>query len=137
MKTELIKEGTIGKLQAQLTKERKYVRLAEQAETKRMEAVKEWFTAKKLPLDDMSTTKMLINLDNDKDVQDLEQITVELAEIIIKLKQQEQLNQDLINQSMQFVQLSLNMLNPSIQNMNYGKNNSKQTAKLSVFDSKA
>ena len=64
-------------------------------------------------------------------------MTIELTKAITQLKQQEQLNQALIQQSMQFVQLSLDILNPTIQTMNYGKNREDAGSKRSVFDSKA
>jgi len=135
-KTEIVKDGSTEKLQALLVKERKYVRLAEQAETKRMEEVTEWFTSQQLPLDDISITYILENIGDEKQKKLLEELTLDLTETILKLKQQEKLNQDLLHQSMEFVQLSLEMLSPSIQNMNYGKD-SFASNKLSVFDSKA
>ena len=72
-----------------------------------------------------------------KDKKQLEASAVKLTEALIALKQQEQLNIALIQQSMQFVQLSLDLLSPSLTNMNYGKEQKDQPINRSVFDSKA
>lgn len=56
--------------------------------------------------------------------------------VLSDLKQQEALNAELIQQSMQFIHLSLNTLEPSIQSMNYG-NQRQEAPKRSLFDSKA
>lgn len=137
-KTEIVKEGSIEKLQSLLVKERKTVRVIEQAEAKRKAEVEEWFSERKLSLDDATITGMLEILDDQGESEKLEKATVALTEVITRLIQQEQLNHQLINQSMQFVQLSLDTMNPSIQNMNYGNKNKELSAvKRSAFDSKA
>lgn len=137
-KTGIVKEGSIEKLQSLLVKERKTVRVIEQAEAKRKAEVDEWFTERKLPLDDATITGMLEILDDPVQSEKLEQATVALTEVITRLIQQEQLNHQLINQSMKFVQLSLDTMNPSIRNMNYGNNNKVSSGgNRSAFDSKA
>ncbi len=136
-KTDIIKEGSAEKLQAILVEERKYIKVLEQAEQNRKQVVEKWYTDKRLPLEHMTITNMLEILTDKQEQQELEHMTVQLTKAITELKQQEQLNQALIQQSMQFVQLSLDMLNPTIQSMNYGKNQETEGSKRSVFDSKA
>lgn len=136
-KTEIIKEGSVEKLQALLVKERRYIRLMEQAESARKTAADDWLAQSQLTQEDATITNLLEMMHNEDDKQALEKITVILTEMIIKLKQQEQLNQQLINQSMQFVQLSLDVMTPSIKSMNYGSKKETQAIKRSVFDSKA
>ncbi|OZU88801.1 flagellar protein FlgN [Virgibacillus indicus] len=138
-KTKIVKDGSIDNLQAVLLKERKTVRAVEQAEAKRQTEVEEWFARKRLPTGDATITNMLELVTEEQEKTTLGKITIKLTETITKLKQQEQLNHALINQSMQFVQLSLDMMNPSIKNMNYGnkKGSEPETNKRSVFDSKA
>lgn len=136
-KTDVIKEGSTDKLQAVLAEERKYIKILEQAEQKRQKAVEEWYTDKRLPRENMTITNMLEILTDEQEQQELEHMTIKLTKAITQLKQQEQLNQSLIQQSMQFVQLSLDMLNPTIQSMNYGKTQESGGSKRSVFDSKA
>ncbi|WP_188454139.1 flagellar protein FlgN [Virgibacillus oceani] len=136
-KTQVMKEGSVEKLQPLLIKERKHVQALEQAEAKRQQDVDKWFAEQQISNEHATITAMLEVLANENERDELEKITVSLTEVITKLKGQEQLNQALINQSMQFVQLSLDMLNPSIKNMNYGKKEDTDTIKRSVFDSKA
>lgn len=136
-KTELVKQGDMEQLQKLLVKERKSIRLAEQAESKRIESVQAWLENNKLPLDDITVTNLLAHVEEKQEKQELEQAAINLAEVMMKLKQQEKLNQDLIQQSMQFVQFSLNLLQPSIENMNYGNKDGAPSVKRSVFDSKA
>jgi len=136
-KTDEIKEGQTDKLQATLIKERKVIQSIERTEEKRMEEVNKWFTDQGLPLENATITEMLNKLSNENEKKSLEKVTVNLTELIVKIKQQEQLNEALLKQSMQFVQLSLDMLHPSIENMNYNQKQSQVTTERSVFDSKA
>lgn len=137
-KTEIIKSGSIDKLQSLLAKERKYIQLVEQTEKERIEESKAWFKSQKLLDEEMTITKMLENLDNESDKEALATVTTELTNKIASLKQQEQLNRNLIEQSMQFIHLSLDMLHPSIQQMNYHPTTTvNEAVKQSVFDSKA
>lgn len=136
-KTEEIKAGQVDQLQATLIKERKALHNIEQIESKRIEAVNQWFVEYSLPLEQATITEMLENLTNEHDKNELEIVATDLTETILKLKQQEQLNQALIQQSMQFVQLSLDLLNPSITNMNYSDKKETSQIKRSMFDSQA
>lgn len=136
-KTEEIKAGQVDQLQATLIKERKALHNIEQIESKRIEAVNQWFVEYSLPLEQATITEMLENLTNEHDKNELEIVATDLTETILKLKQQEQLNQALIQQSMQFVQLSLDLLNPSITNMNYSGKKETSQIKRSMFDSQA
>lgn len=137
-KTELVKDGDMKQFQSLLAKERKTVRLMEQTEAKRIETVQAWYKENDLPLDDVTVTNLLSHLEEEKHKQELEQAAVNLAEVLMELKRQEKLNEDLIQQSMQFVQFSLNVMLPTIENINYGKKDENSVAtKRSVFDSKA
>ncbi|MFD1849024.1 flagellar protein FlgN [Oceanobacillus bengalensis] len=137
-KTEVIKEGSVEKLQAILAKERKQIRKVEQVEDKRRVIVEEWFTSRNLSLEDMTISRILDGLEEEADKETIAAVTTKLTEVITALKQQEQLNQTLLNQSMQFVQLSLDVLQPSITKLNYGKQkNESERASRSIFDSQA
>ncbi|KKE79676.1 flagellar protein FlgN [Oceanobacillus caeni] len=135
-KTELVKAGTIDKLQQLLVKERKQIRLLEQMEGKRQQEVEEWLTAQGLPTKDATITTILEHLENETEKVEITNVSEQLTNYIMKLKQQESLNQTLINQSLEFVQLSLDLLNPSISNLNYGKQKQeKKSYNRSIFDS--
>ncbi|MEN2768732.1 flagellar protein FlgN [Ornithinibacillus xuwenensis] len=137
-KTTVVKEGAVDKLQAILIKERKFVQQLEQAEDNRKKEVDAWFLEHNLKLDEATITNMINHLDA-SEKKELEESAVRLSEVILKLKQQEQLNMALIQQSMQFVQLSIDLMSPSLKNMNYGNKADKDqsTINRSVFDSKA
>lgn len=137
-KTDLIIEGSAEELQHLLVKERKYIQLLEQFEKKREKEVENWFDSQQITAEDMTLTNMLEKITNEVEKKRLENITVQLTNIIIELKQQEQLNEDLIRQSMQFVHMSLEMLHPTIEQMNYGnQKKNKNITNRSVFDSQA
>ena len=135
-KTNTVKSGEIEALQKLLVEERKLIRLTEQAEKKRQESVEAWCLQAGVALEDTTVTNMLKHL-AEPEQKDLEAAAITLTERITKLKQQEQLNQVLISQSLQFVQLSLDLMSPTLKNMNYGSGAVTKTADHSVFDSKA
>lgn len=136
-KTEVIKEGSVEKLQKLLVNERKLVRKVENNEKERKVLVDHWFENRKLSLEDATVTNMLELLDDEEDKNNLEQVTIALTKVITNLKAQEKLNLALISQSMQFVQVSLDLLSPSLKNMNYGNKPNEEEPTRSVFDSKA
>lgn len=138
-KTDVIKRGVADELQPLLAKERKYIQLLEQTEAERMEKVNAWSTNLDFPVGQpLTVTAMLELIDNEREKTEFAHLTTELTNTITMLKQQEQLNRDLIKQSMQFIHLSLDMLQPSIQNMNYNKEHTTtRSTNRSVFDSKA
>src|SRR5699024_10932319 len=127
--------GSVEQLQMILVKERKYIQVLEQAEAERKKEVEN--LQQGLPLNNATITEILDHIPNNEEKKELENQTVALTEMITSLKQQEQLNQGLIKQSMQFVQISLDMMNPTIKNMNYWNKQQTSTEKRSVFDSKA
>lgn len=136
-KTTAIKADDIGKLQPLLVKERKHVQALEQEETTRQKEVKYWFDEHNLRSENQTITTML-ELIKDKEHQAwISDITAQLTMVVTNLKRQEQLNHALIQQSLQFVELSLNMMNPSINKLNYGTKKVADSEKRSVFDSQA
>ncbi|MFD1361687.1 flagellar protein FlgN [Lentibacillus salinarum] len=136
-KTDIVKEGSVERLQTLLVKEHKYVQALEQAETNRQKAVDQWLAHAGITLKQPTMTAVLETITDDRAKHDLENIAVKLADTITQLKQQEQLNQALIRQSMQFVELSLDMMNPSLSHMNYGDKHAPVSPERSVFDSRA
>ncbi|WP_340002104.1 flagellar protein FlgN [Oceanobacillus sp. FSL K6-0127] len=136
-KTRIVKEGAIENLQKLLVEERKQLRLLEQAENKRQQAVSNWCTLNHIQAEDATITNILKHITLEKEQVKLENAATKLTELITKLKQQEQLNQVLISQSMQFVQVSLDLMSPTLKSMNYGVKNETDVSNRSVFDSKA
>lgn len=104
----------------------------------RLQLTTPFFTENKISEDDRTITTLLKLIHNETDQKQLEEKLTKLTKTIVNLKHQEQLNNQLIQQSLQFIQMSLGMINPTIQNMNYGKGQSdKETRNRSMFDSKA
>lgn len=136
-KTEIVKEGSVEKLQALLVNERKLVQKVERKEKERQILVEAWYDERQLPIEEATVTNILNQLKNEEDKNALEQVTIKLTNVITNLKAQEKLNLALINQSMQFLQVSLDLLSPSLKNMNYGNNSNEGAPSRSVFDSKA
>lgn len=136
-KTIAIKKGDMEKLQPLLVKERKHVQALEQVETARFKDVEEWFKTNNLQPDDQTITAMIEHLEDSDQQRALANVTTVLTNSVTNLKRQEQLNQALIQQSLQFVELSLDMMNPSINKLNYGNKKETETTNRSVFDSKA
>lgn len=136
-KTTFVKEGQIDKLQTVLIEERKAIQTVKQVEEKRIQEVNQWFIDHSMPEEEATITGMLENIQDQEAQHALENAATRLAETIVKLKQQEELNHVLFQQSMQFVQLSLELLNPSIGNLNYSNKKESTRVERSVFDSKA
>ncbi|SDC38184.1 FlgN protein [Pelagirhabdus alkalitolerans] len=137
-KTELLKSGDIAGLQKVLKTEQKHIQAINTVEKQRLALVQEWAENNQLDPETVNVSSILDHLD-EKAAAGLEQHTTTLAEVIVDLKAQENLNQDLLQQSLQFVQMNLDMIAPSIEQMNYGnkQNANDPKAKRSVFDSKA
>lgn len=136
-KTAVLKEGSAEKLQTVLVKERQIIQTVENTETNRQKATEAWKGEHAPQLENATITDILELAEGDQQ-QELADVTASLTNKITELKQQEQLNRALIDQSMQFVQLSLQTLQPSIQNLNYGKQKQESTSSgRSLFDSRA
>jgi flagellar biosynthesis/type III secretory pathway chaperone len=135
-KTNVVKKGNVDHLQTILVKERKIVQQLDHAEESRQKEVEAWFSQKGISLE-ATITNLLEQIEAEAEKQRLEESVVRLTEAIVELKQQEQLNIALIQQSMQFVQLSIDLLSPSLKSLNYGKDNQQLGTQRSLFDSKA
>ena len=139
-KTEQLKKGKIDELQDILTSEQKHIQAIDKLEAQRLKAVDEWAEQVQLgESDEKNVTFILAHLSDQTERHELEKLSTQLAETLVELKAQEGLNQELTQQSLQFVQMNLAMLSPTIEQMNYGNksNQNDPVSKRSVFDSKA
>ncbi|WLV23983.1 flagellar protein FlgN [Aciduricibacillus chroicocephali] len=134
-KAQTIINNDIPALQQVLIKERKLVQKLQQSEKRRTEATERYATERGLP--EVTVTAILDSLDSETDQQKFEKAAVKLTEKLAELKSKEQASRALVEQSMQFIQYSLNLLSPSINTMNYGSGKDKKSGNRSVFDSKA
>lgn len=137
-KTELIKNNDIDQFNQLLMTERKHVQAIEQLESKRMNLTDEFFE-KEAPESERTISQLIELVKDEEERKQLQHIFEKLIFVLADLKQQEKLNQDLTQQSLQFIDLSLELLQPHLnKNLNYGQGSGQQTKRQSsVFDSKA
>src|SRR5690625_2999938 len=137
-KTEEIKRGDLDQLSKLLIQERKQVQLISQKEIERHEIVKKIFNEQQVTDQEYTMTNVLVLAEDGNEKEKLEIIMSKLINVIIELRNVEKLYNDLMTQSMQFVQLSLDLLQPSLSRMNYdNKKHPQASSDQSVFDSKA
>lgn len=140
-KTEVLTNGATENLQSILIEEQTLIRKLEQAEKKREALVNEWFMQHDYELEERTITNILNLLSEKEDKVRLERAAINLTKAITQLRDSEQLNSALLQQSMHFIQASLNMLQPTIQSVNYDREKkTKQDSQFnerSMFDSRA
>ncbi|WP_100333209.1 flagellar protein FlgN [Bacillus alkalisoli] len=129
-KTELIKSGNPDELQSLLKEEQKLVQAIGQLEIERL---------KLMPNAD-GTITTLIESTSGSDTNKLAQLKEELTTIVLQLKEQNELNQQLLQQSLQFINVTMNTLKGPETQVTYDKPTAKKapiTSSRSIFDSKA
>ncbi|OIK11431.1 flagellar protein FlgN [Bacillus sp. MUM 13] len=137
-KTDIIKEGDMDALSQLLMDEQKHIKAIELTENERERAVQGYLLKKGQELNIM-TISDVIEISSDKEKALLEALKAQLLEEAHMLKEHNYLNQQLIYQSLQFVNLTLDMLRPRNQNFNYEKpvQQKHSQASTGMFDSKA
>lgn len=138
-KTEALKDGDITLIQKLLLQERKLVQAINQIEMQRQLEVGKWAVQHGMKQEQATISNLLETIPDLAEKESLEKHYVSLADTIVRLKQQEQLNQQLMQQSLQFIELSIDMLDPSAKNLNYNQRPAEQTPSQprSMFDSRA
>ena len=138
-KTEAIKTSDMKALNALLNDEQKHIKAIKQIESARHQEV-----AKLLVAHNVTTSNQFQDLLTVATEQEKEQLTAKrekLLQIIEDLKTQNNLNQQLIFHSLQYINISLDMLRPQHQqaNFNYEKpaNANRRPVNRAMFDSKA
>ena len=134
----IVTKKEIEKLPPLLMEEKKLLQELEQAEANRQQIVMPFFERMNIDKNHRTITTILQCIEEDELKVSLEDNLTYLTEIILELKHQEQLNRQLIEHSLQFIQLTLNTINPTHENMNYSnKSDQKVPTNKSIFDSKA
>lgn len=140
-KTEHIKKGNMDELDAMLKNEQSHVAAIELLEKQRQQMVTDYLRAKGIALAGTPTVADVMEAaEVDEERTQLQTVRDRLFEIINELKQQNDLNQKLVYQSLQVVNATLNVLQPQQQEINYsGNQNRKENTapKRSLFDSQA
>jgi len=132
-KTDIIKTGDMDGLNQMLKDEQAHIAAISQLEKEREKAAHSIVPALESP-----TVSDCLNLLSQPDRLRLAAITEELAELVFELKEQNFLNQQLVHQSLQFVNVSMNLLRPQPENINYGPPAGKKSGKMNpgIFNSK-
>ncbi|HET7626969.1 MAG TPA: flagellar protein FlgN [Bacillales bacterium] len=139
-KTEILKEADVEALEAQLKKEEPYIEKIKELETLRVKQMHEWLEENGQTMETATSTSFL-SLFAGEAKEKLTAVFADLTRSVNELKAQNRLNQQLIEQSLQFVNVTADLLQPGNEPVGYGK--SRQTGpnqrqnQRSVFDSKA
>ncbi|NLY80407.1 MAG: flagellar protein FlgN [Lysinibacillus sp.] len=140
-KTEIVKNNDMAELDELLKIEQSHVAAIETLEQQRQIKVKEYFQLKGIETPESPTVAQLIEVtENEAERKQLEDVRERLLKIIDELKAQNELNQQMIFNSLQFVNMSLNLLRPQPEQFNYsGKEvrGANVAPKKSLFDSQA
>ncbi|WP_353854439.1 flagellar protein FlgN [Bacillus sp. Bos-x628] len=134
-KTDILKSNEIDALSEILNLEQKYIQAISQLEEKRIEAAVQF-----LQNDQSPTITACIEKAEGTDKEELISLFQKLNDIMVELKDANELNKQLIQQSLQFISLTFDLVNPNKDNMNYGQNglgSSKPKQHMALFDSKA
>lgn len=135
-KTEFIKKGDMEGLQNILKNEQTFVSAIHTMEIKRQEAAAELLG--KADASEMTLTNCIAAAPKEY-MEKLKAIQTELVTTIDKLKNQNELNQQLVHQSLQFVNMTLDMIQPRPESINYSRPDQQKATKpsVSLFNSKA
>ncbi|WP_077214814.1 flagellar protein FlgN [Bacillus dakarensis] len=138
-KTEMIKTGNIQELNAVIADEKKHILALQKIEKDLLKKAKDYLIQLGVETNSI-TLSLCIEQSPKTDRISMEKIKVDLEKEIKTLKQKNELNQQLLEQSLQFVNLSLDLLSPNMDSFNYDRPNTVQEYsddKRSIFDSKA
>ncbi|HEY4554462.1 MAG TPA: flagellar protein FlgN [Bacillaceae bacterium] len=138
-KTEILKKGDADSLQSLMREEQKYMTAIAMMENERQTAAKAFLKkgrAEGLTISDC------IEAATPEAAETLRNLQQKILYVIEKLQVQNDLNQQLIYQSLQFVNMSLDLFQPKHESSVYGRPDTKQPQKqqktgMSFFDSKA
>ena len=135
-KTDILKSGDIDALQPLLKEENKHVLAIRQLDQERSKLVE-----KIVKKSDATLSSILPHV-NIEEREQLQSVKLKLTEEINKLRSQNSLNQKLIEQSLSFVNLSMDLLMPEPEEYVYDRPDQQTVDDLkgqgpSIFDSKA
>ncbi|MEC1770240.1 flagellar protein FlgN [Schinkia azotoformans] len=138
-KTDIIKAGDTDALNDLLKEEKKHIQAIQRFEADRQKASEEFLAKFEQSDKSITTLTEYIDFANPMEKQKLNQLKSELQTQIKALKDQNELNQQLIKQSLQFVNLSLDLLMPEIDTYNYERPGQAHPFNegRSIFNSKA
>lgn len=138
-KTQVMIEGDIEKLKGILSKENKHTQAIQTVSQQIVEESKRFLTAYQKK--ESSTISEVIQYAQSAEKEKLVELKHDLEQQIIELQNQNEINQELLQQSLDFVHQSLDILMPDIESLNYSSNEENRSESRkeikSIFDSKA
>lgn len=133
-KTEMLKKGDVDSLQSIMAKEQKYTSAILTIEQGRQRAAQSFLQKSSEDL----TLSHCIEAAIPEVSRQLQLLQEQLATVLNQLQMQNDLNKQLIYQSLQFVNMSLHMFQPQEESAIYGRpNQQRQRPRQSFFDSEA
>jgi flagellar biosynthesis/type III secretory pathway chaperone len=136
-KTKALKKHDVDALTALMNDEQKHVLAIKQLEDNRLRITQHLLKDISFSEQELTITRC-IEVANEPERSKLVQLYEQLVELIAKLKQANDLNQQLTEQSLQFIYLTLDMIAPQTKPMNYSKASTyEEPADHSMFESKA
>jgi flagellar biosynthesis/type III secretory pathway chaperone len=130
-KTEIVKIGDIDALNQTLKDEQACIAAINNLENERKR-----IAAIMIPGTEKPTIVDCLSAMEGSSLKRLEQVRTELLDVLSQLRQRNELNQQLIYQSLQFVNLSLSLLTPQQDEFNYGPA-AEQSNRPGLFNFKA
>jgi flagellar biosynthesis/type III secretory pathway chaperone len=131
-KTEIVKIGDIEALNQTLKDEQSHI-----AAISKLESDRQKMAADLVPGTEKPTIEDCLSRVDGNTCEILTHLRTELQQVIAQMKQRNELNQQMLLQSLQFVNFSLNVMRPQAANFTYGPNAGKSNQYASLFNSKA
>lgn len=134
-KTTIIKANDMASLQLVLKDEQTHIAAINTIEMERQKLAKQFMQTNK----DVTISDCINATESPELKEKLSTLQTDIINIVDKLKEQNELNQSLIYLSLQYVNMTLDMIQPKPESFTYGKPNQQRTPKPSftAFDSKA
>ncbi|MGM0855020.1 MAG: flagellar protein FlgN [Bacillota bacterium] len=138
-KTDVIKKGDMSELDRVLRDEQKYLAAIHTVEAERQRESSHYLQSRGVHLSEPPTLSQCIEHSSSGEQEKLAHWQKKLVDIIGELKVQNELNQKLIYQSLQFVNMNLSMMQPQPDQSTYSRPNGEKPSPSgrSMFDSKA
>lgn len=130
-KTEVLKKGDLEALNSLMKNEQSHISAIQMVEKERVKLMQELLPGKK-----EATLQECLTLFTGSEKEDLEDLQEGLTNQLLELKTVNDLNQQLLEQSLQLVSLNIDLLVPN-NPANYSKDEEEDMPNLSIFDSKA
>ncbi|MCA0150548.1 flagellar protein FlgN [Rossellomorea vietnamensis] len=138
-KTDVIKKGDMSELDRVLKDEQKHLAAINTVEAQRQRESNNYLQTRGGIFNEAPTISQCIEHSSPQDQETLAHWQQKLVDIIGELKGQNELNQKLVYQSLQFVNMNLSMTQPQPESSTYSRQigDKKAPASRSIFDSKA